>query len=177
MLKIIDEVKLIDRFWRNVRQNANNEIISSRPGPVSRWIFPVYTIIIIIILSIAWFIHHPEIVIADGIITGTKVSGNMVWADVELQGDNLQKITSGQSVQMRFNEYPSARFGMVPGALRQVTRIPVDKKVMVHVWLPDGLTTNRKRSIPFKEGAKVNLLIIIKDMRLIQRIWHGSAKA
>jgi hypothetical protein len=27
------------------------------------------------------------------------------------------------------------------------------------------------------DGAKVDLLIVIKDMRLIQRIWHGSAKS
>jgi len=177
MLKIINEKIAKDRYWRNIRKNSSNEIISFKPGAVSKWIFPVYTGIIILIFSVVFFIHHPDIVMANGMITGTNAATGMIWAEVDMQESNISKIVSGQSVQMRFTGYPSAQFGIVQGLLQQFTPTPGYKRIVMGVMLKNGLPANREKSIPCKKGAKVNLLIIVKDMRLFQHILYKSSKS
>lgn len=176
MLKIIREKKLADRFWFNVRKNSPNEIISLKPGVISKWIFPIYAGIVIITFSIVWFIHHPEIVMGDGVITDINVSGEKLWVEVDLQESNIKMIVPGQPVQLRFNDYPSAQFGIVKGSLQQVVTTQIDKKVLVLLALQTRLTTNQNKNIPYKKGVKVDILIIVKNFRLIEHILHGSSK-
>ncbi len=176
MLKT-NEKKWIDRFWHNVKRNSHNEIISFKPGAVSKFIFPVYAGVIILALSIVWFVRHPEIVIANGVITGSNAAGNVVWAEVDLKESNIKKIVPGESVQLRFDEYPYARFGMVQGSLQKVTLMQNNKRISVQVILPNGLTTSKKKIIPFIKGEKLDLLIIVKDRRLLQHILSRSSKS
>ena len=176
MLKKVNEKKLMDVFWRNVNRNSPNEIISLKPGAVSKWIFPAYAGILIFAFSIVWFIHHPETVPGHGVITGTNVSGNIVWVEADLQESTIKKIASGQVVQLRFDDYPSAQFGIVKGSLRQVIPTPADKKIALQVGLANGLTTNRQKTIPYKKGAKIDILIVIKDVRLLEHILYRSSK-
>lgn len=169
MLKIINQKTSKDRFWRNVKRNSSNEIISAKPGAVSKWIFPAYTVSIVLLFSVVLFIHHLETVTADGVIAGTNAAGDIIWIEADIQKNNISKIVSGKSVQVRFTEYPAAQSGMVQGVLEQATQTSACNRTLVRISL--------KKSIQYKKGAKVDLLVIIKDMRLLQHILHRSSQS
>lgn len=177
MLKKITRKILKDQSSPNMGRNSPDEIISSKPGAVSKWIFPIYTVTLILIFSVVSFIHHPEIVKTEGIITGSNASGDMIWVEAEIQESNIPKIVSGQSVLMHFTDTPSATSGLVQGVLQKVTPTPGNKKILVGVMLKRRLPAEGEKGIPRIKGSKLDLLIIIKDVRLLQHILNRSTRS
>jgi hypothetical protein len=177
MLKVINKKILKDRFWRDVRRNAPNEIISAKPGAVAKWIFPTFIASAFLLFSVVFFIHHLETVTANGVITGTNTAGDIIWVEADMQEGNKGKIVPGQSVQVRFTGSPAEIPGMVPGLLEQATPTPVYNRTSVRILLKNGLPANLRKSSRHKKGTKVELLIIIKDMRLLQHILHRSSQS
>lgn len=153
-----------------------NEIVPARPGSISMWIFPLYACILIVVLTTLWSIHHPEIVNTKAQLTGRNGPDNSLTVEIDIPENYFYKIDSGQQVQLRFYEYPYLQFGVVTGKLQQVSAVHFNKTVTARVLLPDGLVTNHQQVIPYKEGSKVDLMIITRDMRLLQRIFYKSAK-
>ena len=177
MLKVINKKISKDRYWRNVRRNSSNEIISAKPGAVSKWIFPAFTASIILLFSVVFFIHHLETVRADGVITSANAAGDVIWVDANMQEDNIQKLVSGQPVQVRFAGSAATQPGIVQGLLEQATPTPAYNRISVRISLKSGSPANPGKSIFYKKGAKVNLLIIIKDMRLLQHILQRGSQS
>ena len=177
MLKVIIENKLVKRFSRKVKEDSLTGILPAKPGVLSKWIFPLFLGIIVFSIGTLWFIPHPEIVTTKAVITGMNTSGNAIYVELDVSGNNLQSIDSGQLVQMRFYDYNSSRFGVVEARLQHVSDTPINNALTALVSLPRGLITRQNKIIPYKAGAKADVLIITKDMRLLERIFYKSASA
>lgn len=98
---------------------------------------------------------------------------SLYYAEINLPQYNFGKIDTGQVVQLRFDAYPYQEFGFVKGQVRYISDLPMDSGFIAHIRLPDGLITNQKKTLHYREGLKAEAQIITKDLRLMERFYYN----
>lgn len=99
------------------------------------------------------------------------------YAEIYLPQNNLGKVDTGMQVQLRFDAYPYQETGFVKGKLDYISNISSDSGFYATVRLDNGLTTNLKNNIHYKNGLKAQAIVITKNMRLLQRLYYSIVKA
>ena len=112
--------------------------------------------------------------IAEGDRAFTIVPDDMgtVIGKVELAVRGSGKVEEGQSVNVKFDNYPYMEFGMVKGLVKSVSLVPEDNFYMVEVEFPNGLVTNYDRSLQMQNQLAGEAEIITEDLRLVQRFFN-----
>ena len=95
------------------------------------------------------------------------------YAEVTIPQLNFGKTGINQTVQLRFDAYPYQEFGFVKGQIKYISDIPTDSGYIAHIHLTDGLVTNLKKEIQYREGLKAESLIITKERKLTQRFFDN----
>ncbi|NPA67324.1 MAG: HlyD family efflux transporter periplasmic adaptor subunit [Chlorobi bacterium] len=90
------------------------------------------------------------------------------YAELPLSGSGKVKI--GQNVNLKFDDYPDTRFGMVRAKVKDVSLVPSNKFYMVTLSFPDSLRTNYKIMLNFRQNMQGNADIITEDLPLAARI-------
>jgi multidrug efflux pump subunit AcrA (membrane-fusion protein) len=98
------------------------------------------------------------------------------YAQLMLQQFNFGKADTGQFVQLRANAYPYQEFGFIPGKLTYISKIPSDSGFLATVELPGGLVTNYNKNIQYRNGLKLEALVITRNQRLLQRFFYNLIK-
>ena len=119
-------------------------------------------------------------------------TGETVFSVIPVQENNLTgkaqlpimrsgKVKKGQTVNIRFLNYPDNEFGMVRGEVSNISLVPIKDYYIAEISLPNGLLTSYKKTLPFSQEMTANIEIITEDMRLIERfilplkkIWKES---
>ncbi len=141
----------------------------------------------------AWEINYALITPIDGEITLTQywtnnqnvTAGNVVFNIVptnqgEIVGkamlptERSGKVRKGQTVNIRFSNYPDKEFGIVKGIVENISLIPVSdgqnvKSYMVDIQLPNGLRTSYNKELPFLPEMEGQADIITEDISLLER--------
>ncbi|MFT4094221.1 MAG: HlyD family efflux transporter periplasmic adaptor subunit [Niabella sp.] len=99
------------------------------------------------------------------------------YAEMYIPQANFGKVKNGANVLLKFPAYPSQEFGSLQGKIDFISRIPTDSGYLAKVVLPQGLITNYKQNIQYREGLNANAEIITKDMRLLERLYYSIIKA
>jgi multidrug resistance efflux pump len=116
--------------------------------------------------------------IEQGIILGyINPPDSKFYVELYLPQNNLGKVDTGMQVQLRFDAYPYQEFGFVKGKLDYISKISSDSGFYATVRLKNGLKTNLKNIIQYKNGLKADAIIITKNMRLIHRLYYSIVKA
>nr|WP_294939385.1 HlyD family efflux transporter periplasmic adaptor subunit [uncultured Flavobacterium sp.] len=92
---------------------------------------------------------------------------------VKAPAHNSGKIKIGQQVNIRLANFPDREFGILKGEVKNISLVP-DKEgnIMMDIALPEKLTTNYKKEIPFQQEMKGSAEIITEDLRLLERILY-----
>ncbi|MBB6371518.1 HlyD family secretion protein [Chryseobacterium shigense] len=90
---------------------------------------------------------------------------------------NSGKVTEGQKVLIKLDNYRFQEYGIVEGKVLHVALAPsVDDKgnyyYYVDVVLPKGLKTSYNKNLPFDKELKGNAEIVTRDLRLIERFFY-----
>ncbi|SEM79728.1 HlyD family secretion protein [Mucilaginibacter gossypiicola] len=99
------------------------------------------------------------------------------YAETNLSQFNFGKITTGLSVQLRFDAYPYEEVGYVPGKLFYISNVPSDSGFRAMIRLSKGLKTSNNNEIPYKSGLKAQALIVTRDMTLFNRVYYNLVKS
>lgn len=99
-----------------------------------------------------------------------------LYAEIYLPQNNFGKVDTGMQVQLRFDAYPYQETGFVRGKLNYIAKIATDSGFYATVRFDNGLITNLKNSIQYKNGLKAQAIVITKNMRLLQRIYYSVVK-
>lgn len=86
------------------------------------------------------------------------------------------KVKVGQRVIIRLANYPDQEFGVVNGVVGSISLVPNANNYRVEISLPDGLTTNYKRSLPAAHEMQATAEIVTDDLRLIERFFMPIKK-
>jgi hypothetical protein len=156
--------------------NAQTGVIPSKPGSVSRWIFPHFAAVILLSLAVLWLIPHPEIIKTTGILTGADAGKKMLYFSIAVPDEDMQAVRSDQLIQIRAKDQPGARFGVITGKLQHLSADTFGNYLMAKVLLLRDLTTAQQSSIRNKERLKVNMVIEVKQQKLLQCIFKNPLK-
>ncbi len=127
-------------------------------------------------VSYTGFLQENQQLKAGEIICYINPGNSSYYAEVAIPQANFGKIKTGQQVLLKFNAYPDAEFGTVAGKIDFISRIPTDSGYMAKVSLPNGLITNYKKEIQYRDGLTANGQIITENMRLLQRFFYNIYK-
>jgi HlyD family secretion protein len=103
-------------------------------------------------------------------------SDSRYYAQVNLRQTKFGKIDTGQKVQLRFDAYPYQEFGFVEGRLRYISKVPSDSGFLADIELPKGLITNYNKELQYRNGLRLQALIITRESNLLQRLYYNFRK-
>jgi HlyD family secretion protein len=92
------------------------------------------------------------------------------FVQVNIPQYNFGKIKQGQKVLLKLPAYPYQEFGAITGKLDFISNIPTDSGYIAKVLLPNGLETNYKRLVLYREGLSAEAEIITADLKLSDRV-------
>jgi multidrug resistance efflux pump len=95
--------------------------------------------------------------------------GSMI-GKLSLQLSGAGKVKPGQSVNIKFENYPYLEFGMVKGTIRTISLVASNNEYSVIVDLPEGLKTGYGTELKFNQDMQGTAEIITNDRRLLERI-------
>jgi hypothetical protein len=163
-----------DNNRASIRSTAVNEIIAHKPGFLIRWGNLIFLAILLMILAASFFIHYPDIVPAAGRLLQ---SNSACYAEVIVPQDKTASIKKGQKVLLKLAAYPFREYGIVEGKIDSIYTNAADSSCMVKVLLINGLNTNYKKKLPYRDGLITDADIITADMRLSERLIQKLKKS
>ena len=107
------------------------------------------------------------------VFTVIPVSESPVIGKAMLPVARSGKVKQGQKVNIRLDNFPDAEFGMLKGAVQNISLVPTASGgatyYVVEIGLPEGLTTNYKKELPQLPDMQGIADIITEDMSLLER--------
>lgn len=112
------------------------------------------------------------------ITAGEKVLTVIPFQEQKLQAvgmfpvANAGKVKKGNKVVLKLDAYPYHEFGTVEGKVTRISEIPVENLYSIVIDLPNGLSTNYKNKITFKQRLTATADIVTKDQSVLGRIFY-----
>lgn len=82
------------------------------------------------------------------------------------------KVKIGQTVNLKFEQYPYQEFGMITTRVDKISLVQSESFFMLELALPDNLITNYGIQLPFNQKMQATAEIITEDLPLIARIFN-----
>jgi multidrug resistance efflux pump len=89
---------------------------------------------------------------------------------------NSGKLKTGQTVNIKLNNYPYQEYSMLKGQVRNISVIPQKQNYAIEVALPDQLTTTYKKKLEYKEEMQGSAEIVTEELSLFNRIFYQFRK-
>jgi multidrug resistance efflux pump len=89
---------------------------------------------------------------------------------------NSGKLKTGQTVNIKLNNYPYQEYGMLKGVVKNVSVIPQKQNYSVEVALPEQLTTTYHKKLEYKEEMQGSAEIVTEELTLFKRIFYQFRK-
>lgn len=127
-------------------------------------------------ITFAGFFQENQTVNVSQLICYVNPGNSDYYTEAIIPQYNFGKVDTGQEVMLKFAAYPSEEFGTVKGKVIFINNIPGDSGFLATISLPEGLITNQKKSISYRNGLTATASIITQDLRLSQRLLNTFRK-
>lgn len=106
---------------------------------------------------------------------------NNILGEVMIPSFGAGKIETGQTANVKINNYPYDEYGLMKGVVKSVSRITNKLKMqngdvdayLVLISFPEGTVTNFGKTLPLDFESKGTAEIITKHKRLIERLFDN----
>jgi HlyD family secretion protein len=134
-----------------------------------------------------WF-ENQSISAGDLVVTIIPKEEMRIIGKADIPSTGIGKVKSGQTVNIKLDNYPYMEFGMIKAKIKNISLVPITTEQGIfytaEIELNDSiLTTNYNKSIPFSQNMTGIAEIITDDVRLLERflnplrsIWKESVK-
>lgn len=95
-------------------------------------------------------------------------------AKAQLSGSG--KIKTGQKVNIKLDNYPSAEYGIVSGFVENISLLPRENTYLIRIELEDGLQTSYGKKIEPRQEMSGQAEIVTRDLRLLERFFYQIRK-
>lgn len=168
MSKKIDE---IDRHSQEVQ-----DLLGKMPS----WLIRNGTLLVIILVMVlvfgSWRFKYPDLVSGTATVTINAADSSLLAGSVKIDGSDVEKIRTGQPVNLKFDSYPYLKFGLVRGVVGKISSVPKGEGYEVEIQLPGRLITTLGKELEFSQELKGSAEIVTEDISLLSRIL-GPVKA
>ncbi len=124
-------------------------------------------------IAFASFIQENQQLQANQVICFINPENSQYFAEIVIPQSNFGKVAVGQQVLLKFQSYPFQEYGSIRGKIEFISHIPSDSGYFAKVGLTNGLMTNYKKPIQYRDGLLANAEIITRDMRLLERFYYN----
>jgi multidrug efflux pump subunit AcrA (membrane-fusion protein) len=128
-------------------------------------------------IAFATFLQENQQLNANQVLCFVNPQNTEYYAEVYIPQTNFGKVQKGQEVLLKFPSYPFEEYGSIKGAVDFISNIPTDSGYIAKVTLPQGLNTNYKKQVQYREGLIAQGEIITKNMRLLERFYYSMVKS
>ena len=127
------------------------------------------------------FIADGQFVEAGESIFGIIPKENHIYGQVLLPASGAGKVKQNSKVVIKLENYPYMEYGYIEGYVSSISLVTQTQKTgektietyLINVELPNGLTTNYEETLDFKYELGGTADIIVKDRRLIERLFDN----
>lgn len=95
-----------------------------------------------------------------------------LYGQVRMPVAGSGKVAVGQSVIIKFDNYPFVEYGTVSGNVASISAVPHEQMYTIEVKLPHGLLTSYHKELSFRQEMQGSADIITRDLRLIERVFY-----
>lgn len=125
-------------------------------------------------LNFNTFVQVNQQLYASQIIGFVTPSDNKYFVQLSIPQANFGKVSIGQKVLLKFPSFPWQEYGSVEGRIDYISAIPSDSgEYLARACLANGLTTNHKVTIRYREGLIAQADIVTQEKRLLQRFYYS----
>ena len=97
---------------------------------------------------------------------------SLIIGRISLPLKGAGKVTIGQRVNIRFDNFPYMEYGFLNGTIKNISLMPNNENYVVEVELPQDMKTNYNIPLKFSQEMKGTAEIITEDLRLIERFFN-----
>lgn len=112
----------------------------------------------------------------DEVISIVPVKKQEIIAKLILPVQNSGKIKTGQTVNIKLNNYAYQQYGMLKGVVKTISILPKNESYSVEVTLPNALVTSYKKKLDYKEEMQGSADIITEQLSVLDRIFYQFRK-
>ena len=127
-------------------------------------------------IAFATFLQENQQLQNNQVICFVNPENAQYYAEVYIPQTNFGKVKTGQEVLLKFPAYPFQEYGSIKGTIDFISNIATDSGYLAKVILPNGLNTNYKKQIQFRDGLTAQGEIITANIRLLQRFYYNIIK-
>lgn len=106
---------------------------------------------------------------------------NNVIGKMYLPATGAGKVKMDSKLKIKLQDYPYNEFGSIEGKVSSISLVTTNMKIaegisknyLISVTLPKGLMTNFRKQLPFKHDMVGEADIIVKERRLIERLFDN----
>jgi len=120
----------------------------------------------------SYWSENQNVRIGETVMTVVPDEAGTIIGKVKLPVRGAGEVHEGQQVNIRFDNYPYLKYGMVEGLVKNVSKVPDDNYYTVEISLPEGLRTFYGIDIVFSQNMQGDAEIMTDNMRLLQRIFN-----
>jgi HlyD family secretion protein len=89
---------------------------------------------------------------------------------------NTGKLSLGQNVNIKLDNYPYDENGMLQGIVTNISEVPNKDTYAIDVELKNGLTTTYNKTLQYKEQMKGKADVITKNVSIMNRVFFNFRK-
>lgn len=124
------------------------------------------------VIAFSSFIQENQQLQNNQIVCYINPGNTNYYADIYIPQYNFGKIKLGQKILLKLPSYPFHEYGAIEGKLDFISNIATDSGYIARVALPNGLITNYKKQVQYRDGLMAQGEIITADLRLSDRFIH-----
>lgn len=128
------------------------------------------------VASFTGFLQENQEIKTGGVVFSIQPSNTSYFVEMWIPQYNSGKVKQGQEVLLKFTAYPFEQYGSVIGKIAGIKNVPTDSGFLAKVTLPQGLQTNYKKSLQYRDGLIAQADIITEQMRLPERFYYNLVK-
>ncbi|MDR0811160.1 MAG: HlyD family secretion protein [Paludibacter sp.] len=121
-----------------------------------------------------YYQHNQNVTAGQTVVTIVPNEKQKIIGKISLPPARAGKVKTGQTVNVKFDDFPYQEYGMLKVPITDIALVPVLenglRSYILEVQFPDTLTTTYHRKLAFRQQMSGTAEIITDDLRLIERL-------
>jgi HlyD family secretion protein len=117
--------------------------------------------------------NNQNVLSGETILTVVPANATRITGKIYLPPQGAGKVKVGQTVNVKFDNFPYMEYGMVKVTVKNIALVPIVqndvRKYVLEVDFPEQLTTTYGKTIAFSQEMQGAAEIITDDLRLLDR--------
>lgn len=112
----------------------------------------------------------------DEVLSIVPVEKQEMVAKLLLPVNNSGKLKTGQTVNIKLNNYMYQEYGMLKGFVKNISVMPKNESYAIEVSLPNQLATTYNKHLEYKEEMQGTAEVITEELSVFQRVFYQFRK-